>query len=85
VNYSDYFEKISRRFEEFGKYCPRLKEYEKLFNGSVRVRDAVSEFHATVIEFCTKALLGIQEKGIQSAHYPVYSTTKHGAQAWVQC
>ncbi|KAA8907989.1 ankyrin repeat-containing domain protein [Sphaerosporella brunnea] len=65
LNFSDYFESLSRRFEQLGKSCPRLREYEKIFKDSVRVRDALSDYYAIVIEFCTKALLGIQEKGFK--------------------
>ncbi|KAF8544009.1 hypothetical protein BDD12DRAFT_977932 [Trichophaea hybrida] len=65
INFSDYFESLSRRFEQFSKYCPRLREYEKLFGDSVRVRDALSDFYAVVVVFCTKALGGIQEKAIK--------------------
>jgi hypothetical protein len=68
LNFSDYFENLSRRFEQLGKECPRFDEYQKIFNGSVRVREALSEFYATVIGFCTKALPGIQEKGINNAY-----------------
>ena len=63
TNFSDYFENLSRCFEQVGKYCPRLDEYERLFGDSKRVRDVLSDFYAIVVVFCTKALKVIQENG----------------------
>lgn len=65
INFSDYFDSLLRRFEQLGTYCPRLREYEKLFGGSTRVREALSNFYACVVEFCTKALGVIQEKAVK--------------------
>ncbi|KAF8241688.1 hypothetical protein K440DRAFT_591719, partial [Wilcoxina mikolae CBS 423.85] len=64
-NFSDYFTKLSERFAQLGAYCPRLQEYKKLFQGSVRFRDALSNFYAIIVIFCTKALAPVQEKGIK--------------------
>jgi len=52
-------------FEQLGKLCPRLCEDEKLIDDSVRVGDALSDFYAVVVVFCTKALGVIQNKGIE--------------------
>jgi hypothetical protein len=44
-------------------YCPRLSEYEKLFLASPRLQNALSDFYAVVVVFCSKALRVVQEKG----------------------
>ena len=63
LNFSDYFEKLSKFFAQIGAYCPRLKEYEQLFRSSKRFRDAIDDFYANLVIFCTKALHVFQEPG----------------------
>ena len=64
LNFSGFFERLSGCLEKLGKYCPRLKEYEKLFRESARVREALSDFYSIVVEFCTKVVRRLQEKGM---------------------
>ncbi|KAF8252017.1 hypothetical protein K440DRAFT_658299 [Wilcoxina mikolae CBS 423.85] len=75
-NFSSYFEKLSERFAQLGTYCPRLREYEKLFKNSVRFRNSLSNFYAVIIMFCTKALAPIQEKGIKRFAKSVWKSFK---------
>ncbi|KAI9658885.1 MAG: hypothetical protein M1821_001845, partial [Bathelium mastoideum] len=64
-NVTEYFEKLSRRVAQLSIYCPRLLEYEKLFPTSIRVQEALSDFYAIVVVFCSKALKVVQNKGIR--------------------
>lgn len=48
---------------QLSNYCPRLSEYEKLFPQAPRLQQALSDFYAIVVDFCSKALKGAQEKG----------------------
>ncbi|KAN0066982.1 ankyrin [Elaphomyces granulatus] len=57
-------------------YCPRLSEYEKLFGGSERLQGALSDFYATIVTFCSKALLVVQEKGIKRFTKSLWKTFK---------
>ncbi|KAI9773765.1 MAG: hypothetical protein M1839_001997 [Geoglossum umbratile] len=65
VNFAEYFEKLSKRVAQLSTYCPRLSEYEKLFGASLRLQDALSDFYAIIVVFCSKALQVVQEKGIK--------------------
>lgn len=62
LNFANYFEKLSERFAQLSTYCPRLNVYEKLFKGSIRLQNSLSDFYAVVVKFCTKALEVIQQK-----------------------
>ena len=64
LNSSEFFERLSSWLERLGKYCPRLEEYERLFKESTRVRAALSDFYSIVVEFCTKIVHRLQERGI---------------------
>ncbi|OCL01600.1 hypothetical protein AOQ84DRAFT_383587, partial [Glonium stellatum] len=64
-NFTEYFDKLSERLAQFSNYCPRLSEYEKLFPASPRLQQALSDFYAVVVSFCSKALGVVQEKGIK--------------------
>jgi hypothetical protein len=54
---------LSERIAQLSNYCPRFSEYEKLFPSSARVQQALSDFYAIIVKFCSKALGVIQEKG----------------------
>ena len=58
------FEHWLRCIERLAKYLPRLKEYEKLFGESASVREALSDFYSIVVEFHTKAVRRLQERGM---------------------
>ncbi|KAH0551473.1 hypothetical protein GP486_007313, partial [Trichoglossum hirsutum] len=64
-NFAEYFDRLSERIAQLGNYCPRLSEYEKLFPASRRLRQALSDFYAVVVVFCSKALRVLQERGIK--------------------
>lgn len=63
LNFATYFDKLSERFAHLSTYCPRLSEYEKLFKESIRLQTSLSNFYAVLVQFCTKALKVVQEKG----------------------
>ncbi|KAN0070782.1 ankyrin [Elaphomyces granulatus] len=75
-NFAEYFEKLSKCIAQITVYCPRLSEYEKLFGGSERLQGALSDFYATIVTFCSKALLVIQEKGIKRFAKSLWKTFK---------
>src|ERR1700722_19265113 len=62
-DFAEYFEKLSKCIAQITIYCPRLSDYEKLFGGSERLQGALSDLYATIVTFCSKALLVVQEKG----------------------
>ncbi|KAF2031340.1 hypothetical protein EK21DRAFT_88059, partial [Setomelanomma holmii] len=64
-NFADYFDKLSQRINQLSTYCPRLSEYERLFQTSARLQQAISAFYAIVVKFCSKALSVVQEKGVK--------------------
>ena len=63
LNFSEFFERLSGCLEKLDKYCPRLKEYGELFEEFARVRGALSNFYSIVVDFCTKVVRRLQEKG----------------------
>ena len=62
-NFTEYFEKISKRVAQLNTYYPRLSEYKSLFPSSSRLQHALSNLYTIIILFCSKALGVIQEKG----------------------
>ena len=64
LNFSEFFDRLSGCLEKLGKCCPRLKEYEKRFGEFARVREALSDFYSIVVEFCTKVVRRLQERGM---------------------
>ncbi|KAF2190029.1 hypothetical protein K469DRAFT_22338 [Zopfia rhizophila CBS 207.26] len=75
-NFADYFDKLSERIAQFSNYCPRLSEYEKLFPASPRLQQALSDFYAVVVVFCSKALMVVQEKGVKRFSKSVWKSFK---------
>ena len=63
MKFTGYFEKLSEYMEVVNSYCPRLQLYKDIFNDFQRFRDAVDDFYAIVIEFCTEALKIMQGRG----------------------
>ena len=63
MNFTGYFEKLSEYIEQVNNYCPRLEQYKEIFNEFQRFRDAVDDFYAIVIVFCSEALKIVQGKG----------------------
>lgn len=51
---------------KLGTYCPRYSEYQLLFADSRRLREALGDFYASVVNFCTKALSHINQPGMSS-------------------
>jgi len=66
MKFTGHFEKLSEYMEQINKYCPRLQAYKEIFNEFQRFRDAVDDFYAIVIVFCTEALKSVQGKGSTS-------------------
>ncbi|MCJ1239019.1 hypothetical protein MMC14_007012, partial [Varicellaria rhodocarpa] len=66
-NFASYFDKLSEWFMKLGKFCPRLSEYQILYASSTRLQAALSNFYATVIQFCKQAMEVIQRGGIHQA------------------
>ena len=58
-----YFEKISEWFMNLRHYCPRYSEYAALFSSSVKLRAALYNFYATVIQFCKQAIQVFRRTG----------------------
>jgi len=63
MNFTGYLVKLSEYMEKISNYCPRLEQYKEIFNEFPRFRDAVDDFYAIVIGFCTEALKIVQGKG----------------------
>ncbi|CAI6270740.1 unnamed protein product [Periconia digitata] len=76
LNFVEYFDKLSKTVAQFSNYCPRLSEYEKLFPTSVRLQQALADFYAVVVQFCSKALGVIQEKGIKRYSKSIWKSFK---------
>jgi 5-methylcytosine-specific restriction endonuclease McrBC regulatory subunit McrC len=81
TNFSEYFEKLSKRLHNLSYLFPRMREYEKIFRNSSRLQQAMSTFYAIVVVFFTKSLEVLQERGIQSprklAHRNDHALTHH--------
>ena len=45
------------------KCCPRFREYQRIFSHSQKLQEALSEFYATLIDFCTQAVTAINRSG----------------------
>lgn len=65
-NITSFFEKLSECFLRLGKYCPRYSEYQALFVDSTRLQKCLSEFYATIINFCAGAYRYIQNTGLST-------------------
>lgn len=66
LNFAGNFEKLSKRLALLSTHFPRLSAYEKLFKESLRLQNALSDFYAVFVKFCTKAMEIIQEKGTRN-------------------
>ncbi|KAF3027915.1 hypothetical protein E8E12_000178 [Didymella heteroderae] len=75
-NFVEYFDKLSERVARLSNYCPRFSEYGKLFSTSTRLQQALSDFHAVVVSFCSKALHVIQERGVKRFSKSVWKSFK---------
>ncbi|KAF7508070.1 hypothetical protein GJ744_009652 [Endocarpon pusillum] len=75
-NFAEYFDKLSERVAQLSNYCPRLSEYKKLFPASARLQQALSDFYAIVVVFCSKALRVVQEKGIKRFSKSIWKSFK---------
>ncbi|KAF2624033.1 hypothetical protein BU25DRAFT_493930 [Macroventuria anomochaeta] len=75
-NFSEYFEKLSERIAQLSNYCPRFSEYDKLFPTSIRLQQALSDFYAVVVSFCSKALHVIQERGAKRFSKSIWKSFK---------
>ncbi|CAN9448759.1 unnamed protein product [Alternaria alternata] len=75
-NFAEYFDKLSERVAQLSNYCPRFSEYEKLFSTSTRLQQALSDFYAVVVSFCSKALHVIKEKGVKQFSKSVWKSFK---------
>ena len=64
-NFAEYFDKLSQRINQLSTYCPRLSEYERLFQTSTRLQQAISAFYSNVVKFCSKALGVVQGRGVK--------------------
>ncbi|KAI0144755.1 hypothetical protein BJ166DRAFT_557699, partial [Pestalotiopsis sp. NC0098] len=67
VNSCSYFDEISKLFLKFGHWSPALKEYESLFPSSLRLQQAICNFHAATILCCTQVV--IMSKRSWTAHF----------------
>jgi len=72
MNFTGYLAKLSEYMEQVSNYCPRLEQYKEIFNGFPRFRDAVDNFYAIVIVFCTEALKIVQQKGSIYLIFPFF-------------
>ncbi|KAG8525959.1 uncharacterized protein KY384_000721 [Bacidia gigantensis] len=75
-NLSSFFDKLTGWFMKMQDCCPRYREYQHLFPESVRLREALSNFYACLIDFCTKAMEAINKPGISDTFKCVHSYSR---------
>lgn len=46
-----------------GKRCPRLREYQSLYGGSIDLQKALSNFYSVVVRCCEQAVKVIRRSG----------------------
>ncbi|KAJ1329802.1 fungal STAND Goodbye domain-containing protein [Microdochium nivale] len=52
INYTSYFEPLSKLFLTISTHCPRFTEYKALFPARIRLQRALCDFHAAIICCC---------------------------------
>lgn len=72
MNFTGYFEELSEYLDQVNNYCPRLEQYKEIFNEFQRFRDAVDDFYAIVIVFCSESLKIVQGNGSISSNSSFY-------------
>ncbi|THX33193.1 hypothetical protein D6D12_01670 [Aureobasidium pullulans] len=62
-NFTTYFDKLSSLLMTIGKRCPRLREYQSLYGGSIDLQKALSNFYSVVVRCCEQAVKVIRRSG----------------------
>ncbi|KIW32264.1 uncharacterized protein PV07_03824 [Cladophialophora immunda] len=60
-NVASYFEKITGLIMHIGRFCPVYDDFGSLYPGAAGLQAALCGFYATIIELCTKIILGSQK------------------------
>ncbi|KAF8463921.1 hypothetical protein BDZ91DRAFT_297131 [Kalaharituber pfeilii] len=55
-NFTQYFSALTKLLERVGKICPVFKEFQDVWPYHLGLQDAVFEYFAKTVEFCTRAL-----------------------------
>lgn len=71
-NFLSFFDKLSEWFMKLQCICPRLSEYQFIYADSVRLQNALCSFYATLVTFCTKAMVAMKRRVRQAI--PVKNT-----------
>ncbi|KAH7033561.1 uncharacterized protein B0I36DRAFT_110490 [Microdochium trichocladiopsis] len=61
VNYTSYFEPLSKLFMTISTHCPRFNEYQALFPISIRLQKALCDFHAAIVR-CRQHLVEFMKR-----------------------
>ncbi|KAI2633880.1 ankyrin repeat-containing domain protein [Xylaria nigripes] len=74
VNYTSYFNAVSELFMEFGRLCPLFDDYAALYQGSKRLQESLSNFHAAVIRCCSHIVQATQRSWHNQVFRAFYSS-----------
>lgn len=56
VNFTSYFDVLSKVFLDFEQWSPRFGEYQLLYPSSARLQYAICEFHAAIVRCCKQVV-----------------------------
>ncbi|KAF8468216.1 hypothetical protein BDZ91DRAFT_782159, partial [Kalaharituber pfeilii] len=65
-NFVRYFSALSELLEKLGKLCPIFKEFRDLWPHYEGLQDAVFEFYAQMVNFCTNALVFLRKSSAKT-------------------
>ncbi|EPS39679.1 hypothetical protein H072_6496, partial [Dactylellina haptotyla CBS 200.50] len=81
-NYFDYFVKISDLFVKIAHLCPTIERIGQLFQNSIKLQDAVLEFYAIIVEFCSRAFVFLRQPGLKQFAKSIWKPFKVQFQAF---
>jgi hypothetical protein len=62
------FERISELLMEIGRECPRFDSYQRIFQDSTRVQNALCSYYARIVRICADLYVDMQKPGKYSPH-----------------
>ena len=60
MNFTSYFDELSRAFLDFDRWSPRFNDYGALFPSSVRLQRSICDFHASIIRCCRQIIVAMR-------------------------
>ena len=57
MNFTSYFDELSKAFLDFDKWSPRFNEYSALFPSSTSLQRSICNFHASIVRCCKQVVI----------------------------